>query len=551
MADLEDLSPAEVEALLEDTRAPGPTEGGVAQESVQSLRPEDISRLGKESSARLEEVLSTILSREVRVRHVGGQRVGSGGDESASFEGEWFRAQMNREADTDLPLTYGIPAREARILADLMMGRDGTRPPDEIDDVSKKGLLELVQTAQASTAPIYAGLYGETPHFSPPEGTTVPGARLLEPLEGPRILLQRYTYVVSETIPRGKLAEVRVLPGRPSSSRPPGRDRLPGLFDATSDLVFVVNPEDNRIEAANRSTCRQLGYERSRLVSMGIGEVETWSLGEEQWDRYVEEVRGGDQTRFEIELGEGSDQGGRIEVNLGYKRRPEGDRVLGVGRRLEPRRSPEPVEGFNRVDPGRILPEGWMRRFLRRALRQRMREETRFALIRLRYGGGNLPGEQGGDPGAEKIRQILVERVTSHLRPWDLVTRRGTDGFLVLVRGLGSSEDALAVAKRLRSIHRHPVGLGDRRVSTAGHIGVVMDSPERTQPSDFLGAVERLMDQSTESDTGFEIKVEPGDDLETPPAGGYSNTPPVAGAQTPRRAPAPTNAPIKRKNTTE
>ena|GEM_PF-682177 len=111
-------------------------------------------------------------------------------------------------------------------------------------------------------------------------------------------------------------------------------------------------------------------------------------------------------------------------------------------------------------------------------------EQLEAALDRARDGGNGVAvlfldldqfkvindslGHQAGDA----LLVQTAERLAASLRPNDLVARQGGDEFTVLLEGLASPDDALAVAERLLNAFRQPFALNDREVFVTPSIGI-------------------------------------------------------------------------------
>jgi diguanylate cyclase (GGDEF)-like protein len=98
----------------------------------------------------------------------------------------------------------------------------------------------------------------------------------------------------------------------------------------------------------------------------------------------------------------------------------------------------------------------------------------------------------GHDAGDELLRTIAA-RIDDDLRPGDTVARFGGDEFVALCEDVGSAEEALEVAERLRSALAEPMPLAGGAVNVTASIGVALpDRPDRSAEM-LLQAADRAM----------------------------------------------------------
>jgi diguanylate cyclase (GGDEF)-like protein/PAS domain S-box-containing protein len=93
-------------------------------------------------------------------------------------------------------------------------------------------------------------------------------------------------------------------------------------------------------------------------------------------------------------------------------------------------------------------------------------------------GLGHLSGDQ--------VLTAVARRLDDELRAPDTVARFGGDEFVILLDGVPNAREALLVAERVQKSLEAPIDVGDREVSAAASVGVVLSSPRYARPDDIL-----------------------------------------------------------------
>ncbi len=157
--------------------------------------------------------------------------------------------------------------------------------------------------------------------------------------------------------------------------------------------------------------------------------------------------------------------------------------VLGVTRDItERRRSESAMRSLAYYDGLTQLPN---RRMLsdrtQQALARALRDGSRVALLFMDLDNFKPVNDELGHEVGDWLLQSAAQRMLECLRPYDTAARIGGDEFGILLSDLRSSEEALAVAERLRlSLQSVFVTPDGRRIQISSSIGVAL-CPEHAQ----------------------------------------------------------------------
>jgi flagellar motor switch protein FliN/FliY len=169
------LSQEEINALLaggdmsddiDDTPEPSGATFQLTQEETDAIGEIGNISLGSSSTA-----LSTLLSKEVSittptvsVMTYNDFMSGAGVDEKVLCQIEY------RTGFIGLNILM-IDKKDAILIGDLMMGNDGTNPPDELDDISLSAVSEAMNQMMGSSATSLAGMFSKEVDILPPHLT--------------------------------------------------------------------------------------------------------------------------------------------------------------------------------------------------------------------------------------------------------------------------------------------------------------------------------------------------------------------------------------------
>jgi diguanylate cyclase (GGDEF)-like protein len=130
---------------------------------------------------------------------------------------------------------------------------------------------------------------------------------------------------------------------------------------------------------------------------------------------------------------------------------------------------------------------------LRHALQRVKRADATLAVLFIDLDNFQHANDTLGHAAGDELLRISAARIDEDLRPGDTVARFGGDEFVVLCEDIGSSEDAMDVAERLRMLLSEPIPLAAGVAQVTASIGVALpDRPDRTAES-LLQAADRAM----------------------------------------------------------
>jgi diguanylate cyclase (GGDEF)-like protein len=130
---------------------------------------------------------------------------------------------------------------------------------------------------------------------------------------------------------------------------------------------------------------------------------------------------------------------------------------------------------------------------LRHALQRVKRAETTVAVLFIDLDNFQHANDSLGHAAGDELLRISAARIDEDLRPGDTVARFGGDEFVVLCEDVGTPEDAMDVAERLRVLLAEPIPLSAGVAQVTASIGVALpDRPDRTAEA-LLQAADRAM----------------------------------------------------------
>lgn len=123
---------------------------------------------------------------------------------------------------------------------------------------------------------------------------------------------------------------------------------------------------------------------------------------------------------------------------------------------------------------------------LEHALTRRARHPGLVGLLFLDIDRFKTVNDSLGHTTGDRLLTAVAQRLSAVLRPEDTIARLGGDEFAIVVEDVGSPEEALALAERIRSAFEAPFTHEDRLISITASIGVVVASGRDRSADDLL-----------------------------------------------------------------
>ncbi|MGM0380894.1 MAG: flagellar motor switch protein FliN [bacterium] len=205
MADDDVLSDDEIEALLDEEEGGGGDAGG----GDAGMNMERVREVYEEIAETVENILATILSREVESRLIECVMMNKGELQEALDEQNWVVVSSELAGDLSGTARYVLPENIALQMADVMMGQEGESPPEEFDDVYESAIVEMYNQLVNSLATKLNELTGAEIELKPPESEVVETSEFYDEIGDGEFLWVEYTLSVEELFDSGSFFELQ------------------------------------------------------------------------------------------------------------------------------------------------------------------------------------------------------------------------------------------------------------------------------------------------------------------------------------------------------
>jgi diguanylate cyclase len=128
---------------------------------------------------------------------------------------------------------------------------------------------------------------------------------------------------------------------------------------------------------------------------------------------------------------------------------------------------------------------------------------TRLAVMFIDLDGFKPINDTHGHAAGDALLRIVANRLSHAVRTHDLVSRLGGDEFACLIAGIDTSEQALALAVKLREAVRAPCRIGHQMVHVDASIGIVVDMAGAGDSEDLLLKADMAMYRAKRERTGI------------------------------------------------
>jgi diguanylate cyclase (GGDEF)-like protein/PAS domain S-box-containing protein len=139
---------------------------------------------------------------------------------------------------------------------------------------------------------------------------------------------------------------------------------------------------------------------------------------------------------------------------------------------------------------------------LARAMARGERAETSVAVLFVDLDGFKIVNDSLGHAAGDEVLVAVADRIRTMLRGGDLLARLGGDEFTVVVEGLESAAEPVALAERLIAAMRQPFEIAGRRHVVNASIGVAISRPGDRDASGILGQADLAMYRAKELGRG-------------------------------------------------
>ncbi len=270
---------------------------------------------------------------------------------------------------------------------------------------------------------------------------------------------------------------------------------LQAAFDLTADAIVFLEWPGLTVTHANRAACQMLQYAPGELAGKPWAEIDASSSAAPRESSRGAALGGGgacipqathltrrDQTRLPVELvltPPTSDRGGVLVVVA----RPASDE------RLERQSVHEALHDALTGLPNRRL----LLKRLELALQPQRPPGEDCALLFIDLDHFKAVNDTWGHMQGDHVLRTVAQRLTSSVRPSDLVARFGGDEFVVLVEQVRGRREVLKIARRIQRAMQAPIETARRPLTISASIGIVLDSDRHTTLERFIHAADQAM----------------------------------------------------------
>jgi PAS domain S-box/diguanylate cyclase (GGDEF) domain len=293
------------------------------------------------------------------------------------------------------------------------------------------------------------------------------------------------------------------------------QERFELVTRATSDAVWDWNLETNYIWW-NEGFQKLFGYSGQDVGS----DIDSWKrrIHPDDFDRVVTELsrhiesgknNWSDEYRFRC-----SDDSYSFVIDRGYvvhDAHGKPVRMLGSMMDVSERKQLEQQLTHQALhDPlTKIANRVLFRDRVEHALSKRGRDNSSLAVLFLDLDNFKSVNDSIGHAAGDNLLISVAQRLQDCLRTSDTAARLGGDEFAVLVEAVHSSQEAVMIAERVRSVFKQPFVIEGKDVFMATSIGIAQSGPEALTADDLLRNADLAMYRAKNDGKGHYVVFEP------------------------------------------
>ncbi len=255
----------------------------------------------------------------------------------------------------------------------------------------------------------------------------------------------------------------------------PSIDTIHGALDMTTDIVLFVDATDARIVHVNERACLALGYDRTELLQMCIGEIAVDANGSTLASRECDPTEPGEQLAHQSTYLQRKG-GTRFPVELSVRHNPRDSsreavivaRDISIRQRLEEISAQSP-----RHDPLTGLADRTVLEARIAAIADRPATgENNIALLFIDLDRFKTINDRFGHQAGDHVLRVVADRIVACTRPTDLIVRYGGDEFLVLIENVDDIDQVTEIARRLARDIPQTIAWNNTTLSIRASVGI-------------------------------------------------------------------------------
>jgi len=273
--------------------------------------------------------------------------------------------------------------------------------------------------------------------------------------------------------------------------------RFRGLFDRTSDMVFIIGLDLNIIDA-NDEALQLLGYRRDELIGAPYRQL----IAPEDVADLDQRVQAAAGSRHRPPMYERSflrKDGERIvaemDAGLVFDGHQQPIHYQAIGRDIRTRKAAE-MELYRKATLDELT--GLYNRamfsdILTRAIERSKRSNTKIAVLFIDLDGFKKVNDTYGHTLGDGVLQHVADNLQRMVRSSDAVARLGGDEFAVILEDLSTRKEAQQVAVNIEAALSQPFTLPGANIHIGASIGVGLYPDDGTNPQALVHLADMRM----------------------------------------------------------